>query len=199
MIKSRINLMRRVEGKAFASNIVLKPRELRTRRHSARACQKRTLRTIVRSYVTSGLFLAGAIHAISQAQASTVVEPHTQDAVISADRAWDGAESTGNTDYINALLLPEYRSVSSDGSIHDKAAILASAQKNIGHPERAAEADKWRATHPYVTSVQILGDTAVLTFSLDKGNPKPVMSCDIFVYREGHWHPIYSQHTEVSK
>ena len=199
MIKSRINLMRRDEGKAFASNIVLKPRELRTRRHSARACQKRTLRTIVRSYVISGLFLAGAIHAISQAQASTVVEPHTQDAVIAADRAWDDAEFSGNTDYINALLLPEYRSVSSDGSIHDKAAILASAQKNIGHPERAAEADKWRATHPYVTSVQILGDTAVLTFSLDRGDPKPVMSCDIFVYREGHWHPIYSQHTEVSK
>ena len=199
MIKSRINLMRRDEGKAFAPNIVLKQRELRTRRHSARAGQRRTLRTTVRSSVISGLLLAGTFHAISRAQASTAVEPHTQDVVIAADRAWDDAESSGNTDYINALLLPEYRSVSSDGSIHDKAAILASAQKNIGHPERAAAADKWRAAHPSITSVQILGDTAVLTFSLDRGDPKPVMSCDIFAYREGHWHPIYSQHTEVSK
>jgi hypothetical protein len=191
--------MRRDEGKAFAPNIVLKQREQRTRRHSARAGQRRTLRAIVWSTVISGLLLAGAFHATSRAQASTAVDPHTRDAVIAADRAWDEAESSGNTDYINALLLPEYRSVSSDGSIHEKAAILASAQKNIGHPERAAAVDKWRAAHPSITSVQMLGDTAVLTFSLDRGDPKPVMSCDIFVYREGHWHPIYSQHTEVSK
>jgi hypothetical protein len=157
------------------------------------------LRTIVRSSVISGLLLAGAFHAISRAQASTAVEPHTKDAVITADRAWDDAESSGNADFINALLLPEYRSVSSDGSVHDKAAILASAQKNIGHPERAAAANKWRAAHPSITSVQISRDMAVVTFSLDRGDSKPVMSCDIFVYREGHWHAIYSQHTEVSK
>jgi hypothetical protein len=199
MIKSRINLMREEEVEAFASNIVHKQRELRTRRHLARAGQRRTSRTAVLSSVISGLLMEGAFPAISRAQASTAVEPHTQDVVIAADRAWADAESSGNTDYINALLLAEYRSVNSDGSIHDKAAILASAQKNIGHPERAATVDQWRAAHPSITAVQILGDTAVLTFALDRGDPKPVMPCDIFVYREGHWHPIYSQHTEVSK
>jgi hypothetical protein len=44
------------------------------------------------------------------------------------------------------------------------------------------------------------GDVAILTFVLDKGAaPKPVMSCDIFVYRDGHWRALYSQHTEAGK
>ena len=47
-----------------------------------------------------------------------------------------------------------------------------------------------------LTSVVITGDMAVLTFTLNKPDtPKRVMSSDIFVYREGRWHALYSQHT----
>jgi hypothetical protein len=137
------------------------------------------------------LLLADAAHA---------AEPHSEAAVLAADHGWDKAESSGDTAFIDALLLPEYRSISSDGSTHNKAAILASALKNVGNQERAATAEKWRASHPHVTSVMIAGDTAILTFALDKtGDVKPVMSCDVFVYLDGRWRALYSQHTEAGK
>ena len=141
--------------------------------------------------------LTAAFPNTARSQTSSSTDPHTQAAVIAADEAWDKAESSANTNYIDALLLPEYRSISSDGSVHDKAAILAGARKNA--PERAAAVDKWRAAHPHVTSVLITGDTAVLTFALDKPGPKLVMSCDIFVYQDGRWRALYSQHSEASK
>jgi hypothetical protein len=96
--------------------------------------------------------------------------------------------------------LPNYRSISSDGSIHDKAAIIASARKNAGSAKRAAYEEQWRAAHPVLVSVEIAADTAILTFALDKpGSSKPIMSCDIFVYQDGHWRAIYSQHSEAEK
>src|SRR5215475_9045474 len=46
-------------------------------------------------------------------------ESHTEAAVIADDVAWGNAEGSGNVAYVDALLLPEYRSISADGSIHD--------------------------------------------------------------------------------
>ena len=56
-------------------------------------------------------------------------EPKTAAAVIADDDGWSRAEETGDVSYINHLLLPAYRSVNADGSVHDKAAILAGAKK----------------------------------------------------------------------
>jgi len=135
-----------------------------------------------------------------RADGLNAVEPHTEAAVIADDNGWSKAEESGDTAFIDALLLPEYRSISSDGSTHDKAAILASARKNIGSTQRTAMVEKWNAAHPHVMEVKITGDTAILTFSLDKPTtPKPILSCDVFVYREGRWHALYSQHTEAEK
>jgi len=179
------------------------PMHVKQARPAMHRCERNlsrmTVRTSVMSVALLLLLLIAAYPNTARSQASKSIEPHTPDAVIAADQAWDEAETSANTNYIDALLLPEYRSVSSDGSTHDKAAILASARKNAGSTERAAAADKWRAAHPHHTSVHLIGDTAILTFTLDKPGPKPVMSCDIFVYREGHWHAIYSQHTEAGK
>jgi hypothetical protein len=134
------------------------------------------------------------------ARAQGIAEPHTATAVIADDEGWSKAEETGNTKYVDALLLPEYRSISSDGSTHDKAAILAHTAKGENNGEGAAKAEQWRVAHPFRASVEINGDVAILTFALDKGvDPKPVMSCDIFVYRDGHWRALYSQHTEAEK
>jgi len=133
---------------------------------------------------------------IARGQGQNLTEPRTEAAVTAADNAWEHAEESGDIAYIDALLLPEYRSVNVDGSFKDKAAILASVKKNVGSTKRAAAYEAWYATHPYLMSVEINGDTAVLTFTLNKPDtPKLVMSCDIFVYREGHWHGLYSQHT----
>jgi hypothetical protein len=134
------------------------------------------------------------------ARAQGIDEPHTATAVIADDESWSKAEETGDTKYVDALLLPEYRSISSDGSTHGKAAILAHTAKGGNNGEGAAKAEQWRAAHPHRTSVEMNGDVAILSFALNKGvDPEPVMSCDIFVYRDGRWRALYSQHTEAAK
>jgi Domain of unknown function (DUF4440) len=127
-------------------------------------------------------------------------QPKTAAAVIAADNGWEKAEERGDVAYVDNLLLPEYRSVSADGSVHDKAAILANTKRNIGSPEHAARVAQWEAAHPMETAAVIQGDTAILTFHLKPAGPdKGIISSDIFVYRDGRWHAIYSQHTDAGK
>lgn len=127
-------------------------------------------------------------------------QPKTAAAVIATDDGWSKAEETGDVAYVDNLLLPEYRSVNADGSVHDKAAILASTKRNIGSPDQAAKVAKWLAAHPMDTAAVIQGDIAILTFHLKTQTPeKGIMSSDIFVYRDGQWHAIYSQHTDAGK
>ena len=127
-------------------------------------------------------------------------EPHTEAAVIADDKGWDKAEDAGDAAFIDQLLMPEYRSISSDGSVHDKAAIIASARKNASSPGRKAETEKWGAAPPSLSSVAITGDTAILSFTLNRpGSPVRILSSDIFVYRDGRWRALYSQHSEAGK
>ena len=134
------------------------------------------------------------------AAASTKPEPKTAAAVIAADNGWEKAEETGDVAYVDNLLLPDYRSVNADGSVHDKAATLTNTKKNVGSPEHAAKVAQWVAAHPMETAALIQGDTAIVTFYLKPLGPqKGIMSSDIFVYRDGQWHAIYSQHTTAGK
>ena len=127
-------------------------------------------------------------------------QPKTAAAVIAADDGWEKAEESGDVAYVDNLLLPDYRSVSADGSVLDKAAILANAKNNLGSAEHAAKVAKWLASHPMDAAAVIQGDTAVVTFHLKPLAPeKGIMSSDIFVYRDGEWHAIYSQHTNAGK
>jgi hypothetical protein len=127
-------------------------------------------------------------------------QPKTAAAVIAADDGWEKAEESGNVAYVDNLLLPDYRSVNADGSVHDKAAILANAKQNRGSAEHAAKVAKWLAAHPMGTTAVLQGDTAILTFYLKPLGPeKGIMSSDIFVYRDGQWHALYSQHTTAGK
>ncbi len=126
----------------------------------------------------------------SQAQSA---QPHTEAAVIATDQAWSVAEEKGDVGFVDNLLLPEYRSVSPDGSVHDKAAILANTKRAT--PERAAMIEKYLKDHPSDMAVVINGDVAVLTFTPKSNTKKLISSCDIFVFRNSQWHAIYSQHT----
>jgi Domain of unknown function (DUF4440) len=127
-------------------------------------------------------------------------QPKTAAAVIADDDGWEKAEESGDVAYVDNLLLPDYRSVSADGSVHDKAAILANAKQNLGSAQHAEKVAKWLAAHPMGSSVVIQDDTAVVTFYLKPLGPqKGIMSSDIFVYRDGEWHAIYSQHTDAGK
>ncbi len=124
----------------------------------------------------------------------------TADAVLAADDAWLKAEIAGDTAFLDKLLLPEYRSVGANGKVSDKSMILAHARKAGGSPELAAQVASWKAAHPIRGEVSLFGDTAVLRWVLIKPESNdPVSSSDVFVYRDGQWHAIYSQHTSASQ
>lgn len=136
----------------------------------------------------------------SRAASSPAAQPKTAEAVIAADNGWEKAEETGDVSYVDNLLLDGYRSVNADGTVHDKATIVANTRKHAGSPEYAAKVQKWMADHPYETTAVLRGDTAVVTFySKSLGPEKGIMSSDIFTYVDGEWHAIYSQHTAVGR
>jgi hypothetical protein len=146
--------------------------------------------------------LAFSAPAIIAAQGNIALgsEPKTTAAVTADDEQWAKAETSGDSEYVDALLLPSYRSISSDGRTHDKKAILAQTVLNKNTNEGKGHVEAWQASHPNLTSVEINGDVAILTFASLKGSePHLIFSCDIFVYREGHWRALYSQHTEAEK
>ena len=135
------------------------------------------------------------------AVASAKPQPKTAAAVIAADNGWEKAEESGDVAYVDNLLLPDYRSVNADGSVHDKAAILANTKQEYWLA--CATPRRWRSGWRRIRwgpAAVMQGDTAIVTFHLKPLGPeKGIMSSDIFVYRDGQWHAIYSQHTNAGK
>ena len=126
-------------------------------------------------------------------------EAKTVEAVLAADDRWLNAEVTGDVAALDQLLLADYRSVGVDGKVTDKAKILERVRQTGGSPDLAAKVAAWKASHPTRGEVSIAGDTAVLRWVLVKPEAgDPVSSSDIFVYRDGHWRAIYSQHSSAS-
>lgn len=141
------------------------------------------------------------IAATSAARASGVDESaHSEAAVIAVDQHWLEAELGGDTAWLDDLLLPGYRSVGADGAVHPKAAIMAHAAKNRGSDTERRKVEAWLKAHPSGKSVVIRGDTAILSFyDPARGAANDVRSSDVFVYVDGHWHALYSQHSAVAK
>jgi hypothetical protein len=141
------------------------------------------------------------IAATSAANAAGIDETgKTEAAVIAVDQHWLEAELGGDTAWLDDLLLPEYRSVGADGAVHPKAAIIAHAAKNRGNDAERRKVEAWLKTHPSGKAVVIHGDTAILTFyDPALGASNGVRSSDIFVYVDGGWHALYSQHSAVGK
>ena len=135
------------------------------------------------------------------ASPALAAEPKTEAAVIAADQAWGDAEVAGNADFVEQLLLPGYVSIGPDGRVTTKEKIVAGARERSGHPaaDFAAKVAAWKAAHHTEAKVFLNGDTAVLKWILVKPDGfEPVSSCDVFIYRDGRWHAIYSQHTTAS-
>jgi hypothetical protein len=155
----------------------------------------------------SALVLAAALGAAIAASPAPAAIPKTPDAkteavVLGADRAWADAEETGDAAFVEWLLEPGYRSVGVDGRVTEKATIVAHVRSRSGSANAAAKARRsaevaaWKADHPERMQVQLIGDTAIVTFvSTKPGSAGLIYSCDVFVYRQGHWHGAYSQHT----
>lgn len=143
----------------------------------------------------------GVIVALSLSSAATAddLKPdqsaRTSKAVISVDDHWSQAEVSGDTAWLDSMLLAEYRSISADGKALDKKTLLAQAAKNRGSDTMRKRVEAWLKTHPTAKSVVIRGDVAILSFS----DPKTgrVLSSDVFVYQDGGWHALYSQHSNA--
>lgn len=116
---------------------------------------------------------------------------HTSAAVIAVDEHWLRAEEDGDTAWLGATLLPEFRTIGHDGNVVSKSMLLKSAAKNRGSDKMRKRIDAWLTTHPSRKSVVMHGDVAILSFV----NPQTghIWSSDIFVYENGHWRALYSQ------
>ncbi|MEP6897942.1 MAG: nuclear transport factor 2 family protein [Rhodanobacter sp.] len=157
----------------------------------------------------TGLMLTAALCALSlsgRAQdampAAAVEAQKTEAGAIAVDNHWSLAEMTGDTAYLQQMLLPEYRSVNADGKAYSKDRIVAGAAKRSGTDLATAKSkiDAYKKAHPYGTSVVLRGDVAILSFyDPARGAQKGVKSSDIFVYVDGQWHAMYSQHGDVDK
>jgi hypothetical protein len=141
------------------------------------------------------------IAATAAASAADVDETgRNEAAVIAVDQHWLQAELDGDTAWLDDLLLPEYRSVGADGAVHPKAAIVAHAAKNRGNDAERHKVEAWLKAHPSGQSVVIHGDTAILSFyDPAKDAASDVRSSDVFVYVDGRWHALYSQHSAATK
>lgn len=143
-----------------------------------------------------GLLFAFSAHA----QASPVDETaHSKAAVLAVEDHWLRAEGTGDAAWLEQMLLPAYRSVSVDGSVHDRNAIVAHARKNQGSDRGMREIEAYLKAHPSGSTVVIDGDLAIVSFYDPAVGPKRLRSSDLFLYRDGHWHAIYSQHSTDGK
>jgi hypothetical protein len=93
------------------------------------------------------------------------------------------------------MLMPDYRTVGAGGKVGDKAAILRSATKNRGSDKMRRQVDAWQKAHPTRQSVVLRGDVAILSISDPESGR--ILSSDTFIYKDGGWHALYSQHAKV--
>jgi hypothetical protein len=161
-------------------------------------------RTLFVATLAAAAFVAVVAHphAIdAHAQDASADETQRSEAgVMAVDNHWSIAELSGDADWLDQMLLPEYRSVGNTGAAHTKAEIVSGAAKRKGtDPAKARmEFATYQKEHPFGSTVELHGDTAVITFyDATLGPDKGIKSSDVFVYIDGHWHAMYSQHTAV--
>ena len=138
------------------------------------------------------LMLSGHAHAAVADEGA-----HTQAAVLAVEDHWLRAEGTGDVDWLTRMLLPSYRSVGADGRIHDRNAIVEGARKNQGSDRGMREIDAYLKAHPTDTRVLLDGDLAIVSFYARAPAPEHLRESDVFVYRDGGRHAIYSQHSTI--
>lgn len=144
--------------------------------------------------------------ALPTAQAANLAPPganpneKSENGVRATEDRWQHAEEVGDTDYLEGMLAPEYRSVDPDGQAYSKARIIAGAAKRKGSDEGSKTIEAYIKAHPSGTQIVMHGDLAIISFyKPDLGPTKGLKSSDIFVYENGGWHAIYSQHSDASK
>lgn len=155
--------------------------------------------TLLSTVVAALLVCSGMLVHAQEAGAANVDETqHTEAAVMAVEQHWSIAEMTGDSAWLADMLMPDYRTVNNDGTVHDKQTLLArmAKRKSITLSEAQLKIADYRKEHHSGSSVAIHGDTAIVCFyDTTLGPQKGMSSADMFVYEGGHWHALYSQHT----
>ncbi|MBD8881733.1 nuclear transport factor 2 family protein [Rhodanobacter sp. 7MK24] len=145
--------------------------------------------------------VAGMLATPISASAAEVDETaRTAAAVRAVDQHWLEAEESGDAAWLDDMLLPDYRSVGVAGTFATKAAIVAHAAKNRGSQAMKQQVTAWQQAHPVEQQVTLQGDTAIISFvSTAPATKGKLYSSDVFTYIDGHWHALYSAHTDLGK
>ncbi|HEY4144785.1 nuclear transport factor 2 family protein [Pinirhizobacter sp.] len=155
---------------------------------------------ILRTIIALAPVAAFPAHAWDLAPPGANEHEQSEAGVRATEDHWSLAEVTGQTEWLESMLMPGYRSVGTDGVAHSKERIVAGAAKNKGSTDGKAKLDAYLKEHPSGTSVVVHGTIAVVSFyDLSLGPDNGVKSSDIFVYEGGAWHAAYSQHGKVGK
>ncbi|WP_250624840.1 nuclear transport factor 2 family protein [Pinirhizobacter soli] len=153
----------------------------------------------LRTIFALALVAAIPAHAWELAPPGTNEHEQSEAGVRATEDHWSLAEVTGQTEWLESMLMPGYRSVD-NGVAHSKERIVAGAAKNKGSTDGKAKLDAYRKEHPSGTSVVVHGNIAVVSFyDLSLGPDNGVKSSDVFLYEGGAWHAAYSQHGTVGK
>lgn len=124
------------------------------------------------------------ILAMTMAAAS---DPRT--AILDAEDGWNRAAATGDAAFLEALLAPEYVSISVNGSAHTKQQLVSSAKRRTG------QNPNWKAPPPNPTvTIDLMGDVAIVHYRAATS-----LGIDVFNRRAGHWVAVYSQHTPITQ
>jgi hypothetical protein len=120
----------------------------------------------------------------------------TESAVLAVEDHWLRAEGTGDTAYLESMLLPEYRTVNPGGVVASKSSIIARAERNRGSGKAMQEIEAYMAAHPSGKKIVMQGDVAIVSFfAPELGPEKALKSSDIFLHVDGRWRALYSQHS----
>jgi ketosteroid isomerase-like protein len=115
--------------------------------------------------------------------------------VLAVERQWTAAHLQGDVATIGHIMADDYVRIQPDGSVADKAAVLAAFLPDRRHWDRA-QGDAY--------DVRIYGDTALVVgrwtaAGVNNGVPFDYAArfLSVYVKRDGHWQMVAEQSTEI--
>ena len=97
----------------------------------------------LRTIFALALVAAIPAHAWDLAPPGANEHEQSETGVRATEDHWSLAEMTGQTDWLESMLMPGYRSVDSNGAAHSKERIVAGAAKNKGSTDGKAKLDAY--------------------------------------------------------
>jgi hypothetical protein len=114
----------------------------------------------------------------------------TADSVRQVEREWLKAFLTGDTDYLECLLEPDYESVWYTGEVRSRQTIIDKARAHREKPLPVPSSPE--------SVVQVHGNAAISRNDIDVIDPvtkqsRRIRFLDIFAFYDGRWHAVYTQ------